>query len=186
MQAQRQDSGTGGGRNKFWGAWEVHLCEFGRGTGAREIYPSLDQTNKVKTKKKRSSLKFRGIFRPKSEIQTFFPAKNSWPPKKKGLYWNSEGFFDQNQKFKRFFRPKIGDLQKKRSSPQKFCKIRCKFTKITIMRVPNTNFGLDLHSSSPDPVNFFGAQSSLGGAQAVIWGARPLNALRGAGHAVML
>ena len=27
----------------------------------------------------------------------------------------------------------------------------------------NTNLGLDLHSSNPDPVNFFGAQSSLGG-----------------------
>ena len=25
--------------------------------------------------------------------------------------------------------------------------------------------GLDLHSSSPEPVNFFGAQSSLGGTQ---------------------
>ena len=39
--------------------------------------------------------------------------------------------------------------------------------------------GLDSHSSSPEPVNFFEAQSSLGaqkqsfggGAQAVIWGA---------------
>ena len=36
--------------------------------------------------------------------------------------------------------------------------------------------GLDLHSNSHEPVNFFGAQSSLGrhnfrlGAQAVIWG----------------
>ena len=33
-----------------------------------------------------------------------------------------------------------------------------------------TNLGIDLHSSSPEPINFFGAQSSLGGAQAVIWG----------------
>ena len=47
----------------------------------------------------------------------------------------------------------------------------------------NTNLDLDLHSSSAKPVNFFGAQSSLGGAQfsfggaqAVIWGARPRNA----------
>ena len=44
------------------------------------------------------------------------------------------------------------------------------------MRVPNTDFGLDLHSSSPDPVNFFGAQSSLGGAQFPFGGARPRNA----------
>ena len=36
--------------------------------------------------------------------------------------------------------------------------------------------GLDLHPSSPEFVNFFGARSSLGGAQAVIWGARPQNA----------
>ena len=33
------------------------------------------------------------------------------------------------------------------------------------IRVANTNLGLDLHSSSPEPVNFFGAQSSLAGAQ---------------------
>ena len=55
----------------------------------------------------------------------------------------------------------------------------------------NTNLGvlgLHLHFSSLEPVNFFGAQSSLGGeqfsfgvAQAVIWGARPRNAPRGAG-----
>ena len=30
--------------------------------------------------------------------------------------------------------------------------------------------GLDLHFNSSEPVHFFGAQSSLGGAQAVIWG----------------
>ena len=39
-----------GGRNKFWGAREVYLRGFERGAGAREIYPSLDQMNKVKTK----------------------------------------------------------------------------------------------------------------------------------------
>ena len=49
-QAQRQDSVTGGAEIKFGGAQEVYLCEFERGTVAREIYPSLDQTNKVKTK----------------------------------------------------------------------------------------------------------------------------------------
>ena len=60
--------------------------------------------------------------------------------------------------------------KKTRSLSQKRHEIRCQFTK-------NTNLGLDLHSSSPEPVNFFGAQSSLGGAQfsfggaqAVIWG----------------
>ena len=93
--------------------------------------------------------------------------------KKKGLHGNCKGFSARNHKFKHFLRPKTGDLQKKRSSSQKCHEIRCQSTK-------NTNLGLDLHSSSPDPVNFFGAQSSLGGtlfsfggAQAVIWGARP-------------
>ena len=41
--------------------------------------------------------------------------------------------------------------------------------------------GLELHPSSTEPVNFFATQSSLGGAQAVIWGARLRNAPRGAG-----
>ena len=36
-----------------------------------------------KKKKKRSSPKLRLIFRPKSEIQTFFPPKIRWSPKKK-------------------------------------------------------------------------------------------------------
>ena len=97
------------------------MCEFERGTGAREIYPSLDQMSKVRSK-------------------------------------DSKRFSGRNRKFKRFFRPKTGDLQKKRSSSQKRHEIRCQSTK-------NTNLGLDLHSSSPEPVNFSRAQSSLGGAQ---------------------
>ena len=53
IQAWRQDSVTGGAEINFWGgAQEVYLCQFERGTGAREIYSSVDQTNKVKTKKK--------------------------------------------------------------------------------------------------------------------------------------
>ena len=52
--------------------------------------------------------------------------------------------------------------KKKRSSFQKCHEIRCQFTKIP---VANTNLSLDLHSSSPKPVTFFGAQSSLGGSQ---------------------
>ena len=42
----------GGAEINFGRAGEVYLCEFERGTGAREIYSSVDQTNKVKTKKK--------------------------------------------------------------------------------------------------------------------------------------
>ena len=58
--------------------------------------------------------KVKEILRPKSEIQAVFPAKNWWPPKKKGLYWNCKGFSGQNLKFKRFFRPKTSDLPKKK------------------------------------------------------------------------
>ena len=41
------------------------------------------QKKKKKKKKKRSSPKLRLIFRPKSEIQTFFSPKFRWSPKKK-------------------------------------------------------------------------------------------------------
>ena len=41
---------TGGAEINFGGAREVYLCEFERGTEARETYPSLHQMNKVKTK----------------------------------------------------------------------------------------------------------------------------------------
>ena len=68
---------TGEAEINFGGAREVYLCEFKRGTGAREIYPSLDQMNKVKSK-------------------------------------DSKGFSGRNREFKRFFRPKTGDLQKKK------------------------------------------------------------------------
>ena len=72
-----------------------------------------------------------------------------------------------------------------------FYEIRCESTKITKIRVVNTNlgvFGLDFHSNSPEPVNFFGAQSSLGGHnfrlgghKQSFGGARPRNGPRGAG-----
>ena len=92
----------------------------------------------------------------------------------------SKGFSGRNRKFKRFFRPKTGDLQKKRSSFQKRHKIWCQSTK-------NTNLDLDLRSRSPEPVNFFEAQSSRGGAQFLfgghkqsVGGARPRYAPPGA------
>ena len=40
-------------------------------------------------KKKRSSLKLEGIFRPKSQIQAVFPVENRWSPKKKCLHRNN-------------------------------------------------------------------------------------------------
>ena len=41
----------GGAEINLGRAREVYLCEFEWGTGAREVYPSLVQTNMVKTKK---------------------------------------------------------------------------------------------------------------------------------------
>ena len=65
--------------------------------------------------------KLRRIVLESSEIQRFFPPELRWSPKKKkkGLRQNSEWFFGRNPKFKGFFLPKLGDLQKKkRSSPK--------------------------------------------------------------------
>ena len=62
--------------------------------------------------------------------------------------------------------------QKKRSSSQNFYEIRCESTKTTKIRAVNTNLGvlgLDLHSNIPESVNFFGAQSSLGGGTIFVW-----------------
>ena len=46
------------------------MCEFERGTGAREIYPSLDQINKVKSNKSKGfsgrNRKIKRFFRPKT------------------------------------------------------------------------------------------------------------------------
>ena len=52
VQARRQNSviGKGGAEINFGGHEKFILCEFERGTGAREIYPSLDQMNKVRSK----------------------------------------------------------------------------------------------------------------------------------------
>ena len=85
----------------FVGVREICLCEFERGTGAREIYSSVDQTNKVKTKKK--------VFSSKISTNSYVKTK------------------------------------KKRSRPKSFMNLGV--------------LGLDLHYNSPEPVNFFGAQS---------------------------
>ena len=65
-QARRQDSVTGG-RNKFWGAREVYLCEFERGTRNLSQSGSNEQGEDERLK---------GIFQPKSEIQAIFTAEN--------------------------------------------------------------------------------------------------------------
>ena len=76
-QARRQDSVTGGAEKNLGGAREVYLCEFERGTGAREIYPSLDQMNKERTK---DSKGFSGQNR---EFKRFFRLKTGDLRKKK-------------------------------------------------------------------------------------------------------
>ena len=74
IQARRQDSVTGGGKNKFWGAREVYLCEFERGTR------DLSQSG---WNEQGEDQRFKGIFRPKSGIQAVFPPENRWSPKKR-------------------------------------------------------------------------------------------------------
>ena len=156
---------TGGGEAaeiNFGGAREVYLCEFKRDTGAQEIYSSVDQTNKVKTKKKVFSSKFPQILVIVSKFLRFSTNSNLKTKKK-------------------VFVSKV------------LCRLnRSEFTKITKIRAVDTNLGvlgLDLHSSSPELFNFFGAQSSLGGAQffgggtSSHLGARSRNAPRGAGPA---
>ena len=57
VQARRQNSMTGGAEINFGGAREVYLCEF-------EIYSSVDQTTKVKTKKKKKKgLQFKNFYK---------------------------------------------------------------------------------------------------------------------------
>ena len=89
-----------------------------------------------------------------------------WRPKKKGL--------------------RLKSFMKSDVSPQKLQKIRAVNTNLGVL-------GLDLNSNSPKPVNFFGAQSSLGGgghnfclqgtSSHLGGGAQPRNTPRVAGHA---
>ena len=73
----------------------------------------------VSKKKKRSSPKLRLIFRPKSEIQRFFPPKIRWSPKKKRSSPKLRLIFWPKSEIQRFFPPKIRwSPKKKRSSPK--------------------------------------------------------------------
>ena len=85
-----------------------------------------------------------------------------WRPKKKIFTEILRDFLAEIRNSNSFSGRKQVISKKKRSS-QKFYEIRCEFAKITKIRVANTNLSLELHSSSPDPVRFFGAQTSLGG-----------------------
>ena len=59
-------------------------------------------------------------FSESSKIQTYFPPKIRWSPKKKGLHQFWDWFFGRNRKFKRFFFAQnqvVSKKKKKRSSP---------------------------------------------------------------------
>ena len=62
---------TGVAEINFGGAREVYLGEFEKGTEAREIYPSLDQMNKVRIKDSKGfcgrNREFKQFFRPKTD-----------------------------------------------------------------------------------------------------------------------
>ena len=143
----------------------------------------MDQTKKMTTKKKKvfsSKISTNSGF-----ISKFcdFPRILKWrPKKKKGLQFkNVRKFLWSSCDFPQIL--KWGPKKKRSPSPT-FHEIRCESTKTTKKqfllansRTISTNLGvlgLDLHSSSLERVNFFGAQSSLGRA-------RPWNASRGAG-----
>ena len=185
--------GGGGGRKKFLGAREVYLCVNSRGARGHEkfipvwitwtrweakIQKGFSGWNRKfkrffrpktgdfqKKKKKRSSPNLQGIFRPISGNSSGFSGRKQVISKKKN---KKKNVFS---KFARDFPAKIGNLsdfsgrnqvvsKKKKKQKKVFIpkrhEIRCQSTK-------NTNLGLDLHSSSPEPVNFSGAQSLLGG-----------------------
>ena len=82
--------------------------------------PELTWSPKKKKKKKRSSPKFRVIFRPKSEIQRIFPPKLEVisKKKKKKVFAKFRVIFGRDPQFKGFFLPKLGDLQKKKGLHQ--------------------------------------------------------------------
>ena len=132
------------------------------------------------SKKKRSSPKFKGFFRPKSEIQGFFSGRILVISKqKKGLHRNSNGFSGRNQKLKGFFWPNAGDLQKKRSPPkfkgfflpkseiQRFFWPKSgDLQKIGLHRLWVSSWTKKLHYSGPNKGKFFttSAPKSLWGA----------------------
>ena len=74
-----------------------------------------------------------------------------------------------------FFDEFLSEDQKKKVSSQNIYEIRYESTKITKIWAVKTNLkvlGLELHSNSPEPVNFFGAQSSVlaWGSTIFVWG----------------
>ena len=127
---------TSGAEINFGGHEKFILCEFEKGTGAREIYPTLDQMNKVRRK-------------------------------------NFKGFSGRNRNFKRIFRPKTGDLQKKKSSSQKRHKIRCQSTKTLICASICAPEARSLLISSGHSPRLGGHNFRLGGTRSQLGGYGP-------------
>ena len=104
------------------------------------VYSRVDQTNKIKTKKKRLQFKNFPKFWFSSQNSCNFSWILKWKPKKK---------------------------KKKRSSSQNFYEILCESTKIPKIRAVNTNLGvldLDLHSKIASSLLIFSGHSPrLGG-----------------------
>ena len=132
--------------------------------GAREAISNVDQTKKLKNKKKVFS----------TNISTNSGCRS------------------------KFLRFSSNSQVKTENKGLRFYEIPCESTKITKRQFLLANsravypnwvvLGLDLHSSTPETVNFFGSQSSLGGHnfhlgghKQSFGGARPWNAPRGAG-----
>ena len=78
-----------------------------------------DLQNKKNKKQKRSSLKLRLIFRPKSEIQRFFPLKNRWSPKKKKNFTKIETDFSAEIRNSKVFSTQKQVVSKKKRSSLK-------------------------------------------------------------------
>ena len=134
------------------GAREVYLREFEKGTGAREIYSNVDQTNKMKTKKK--GLQFKNFHK------LWLSSQNSC---------DFYEFLIEEQKKKKGLRPK--SFMKSGVSPPKLRKSGRKTAiwesqaSICTPVAPSL-----LISSGHSPRLGGGAQFSFGEAQAVIWG----------------
>ena len=101
LQARRQDSVTRGAEINFRGAREVYLCEFEKGTRAREICYRVDQTNKVKTKKKVFCSKIFTNSGYRLKILSIFHEFLSEDQKKRS---SSQNFYEISQKLRKYVR----------------------------------------------------------------------------------
>ena len=106
------------------------------------------------SKKKRSSPKLRLIFRPNSEIQTFFQTKNRWSPKKNRSSPKLRLIFRPNSEIQTFFQTKNRwSPKKKRSS-----------SKLRLIFRPTSEILTLFLTESRHVLHNFGSQFPLGGA----------------------